>query len=111
MSALARADPSVIPLDLMAFVKDHGRLPRLGDDPAPWRYRGWLLWYVVELHALIPAVADRWGYHLRTLDTGKLLDEPIPQVAFTQPDNKVFPLLHDWPRLIGHDCGAWGDFR
>jgi hypothetical protein len=29
-----------------AFVERHGRLPRLGDAPPPWRYRGWLLPYV-----------------------------------------------------------------
>src|SRR5262245_19217649 len=111
MSALAHADPSVVPLDLAAFVNEHGRLPRLGEEPAPWRYRGWLLFYVIRQHALIPEVKDRWGYHLRTLEAGRLLDEPTPQIAFSQPDNKVFTLLREWSKLIGHDCGSWSDFR
>jgi hypothetical protein len=98
-------------VDLAAFLRRHGRLPRLGDTPAPWHYRGWLLPYVVQLHALIPAVADRWGYHLRTLEAGRLLDEPIPQVTFGVTDPKVFGLLHDWSRLVGHDLGGWSDFR
>ncbi len=99
------------PPDLTAFVQRGGRLPCLGDTPPPWHYRGWLLPYVIGLHGLVPAVADRWGYHLRTLEVGKLLDEPIPQIAFGPPDKKVFSLLHDWSRLIGRDCGGWGDFR
>src|SRR5262245_13139004 len=60
---------------------------------------------------MIPAVADRWGYHLRTLEAGKLLDEPIPPIAFGAPDNKVFSLLRDWSVLIGRDCGSWSEFR
>ena len=53
--------------DLSSFIQQQHRLPRLGDSPQPWTYRGWLLWYVIGLHALIPAVANRWDYHLRTL--------------------------------------------
>lgn len=97
--------------ELAAFVDAHERLPRLGDERTPWSYRGWLLPYVIELHGIVPAVANRWGYLLRTLELGKLLDEPIPQVAFGPPDTKVFALLHDWSRLIGYDCGGWSDFR
>src|SRR5262249_51706734 len=108
MSAPA-ASPAHVP-DLAAFLGRHGRLPRLGDKPAPWHFRGWLLPYVIELHALVPAVADRWGYHPRTLQAGRLLDEPIPQIAFGQPDRKVFGLLSDWARLVGRDCGGWSDF-
>ena len=86
------------------------RLPRLGDVPPPWSYRGWLLPYVIQLHALIPAVSDRWGYHLRTLDAGRLLDEPIPQISFGRSDNSVFSLLREWSRLVNCDCGGWSDF-
>jgi N-6 DNA Methylase len=103
--------PAAAPADLAAFLARERRLPRLGDAPAPWRYRGWLLPYVLLLHGLCPAVADRWGYYLRTLEAGRLLDEPIPPIAFGPPDRKVFSLLHDWSRLIGGDCGGWSDFR
>lgn len=112
---MAASALSVLPLapanDLVGFVNQNHRLPRLGDSQAPWHFRGWLLPYVIQLHALIPAVADRWGYQLRTLDAGKLLDETIPQIAFSSPNSKVFTLLHDWSRLIGRDCGGWSDFR
>src|SRR5262249_30679722 len=59
----------------------------------------------------VPAVADRWGYHLRTLEAGRLLEEPIPQVVFGPPDHKVFGLLQQWSALVGWDCGGWSDFR
>ena len=97
--------------DVFTFFKQNNRLPRLGDDRPPWTYRGWLLTYVILMHGQIPAVADRWGYHLRTLEAGKLLTEPIPQIAFGEPDKRVFMLLQDWARLIGRDCGGWSDFR
>jgi hypothetical protein len=99
------------PIDLSTFLAREHRLPRLGDVPPPWAYRGWLLPYVIELHAVVPAVADRWGYLLRTLEAGRLLDEPIPPIAFGPADPKVFGLLRDWSRLVGQDCGGWGDFR
>jgi hypothetical protein len=51
-------------LDLGNFLQQEVRLPHLGDDNNPWHYRGWLLPYVVQLHPVIPAVRDRWGYHL-----------------------------------------------
>lgn len=51
------------------------------------------------------------GYYLRTREAGRLLDEPIPQIAFGEPDKRVFTLLQDWSRLIGYDCGGWSDFR
>jgi len=101
----------VHPPDLTAFFCQHKRLPHLGDNPPPWHYRGWLLPYVIGLHETIPAVSNRWGYHLRTLEAGRLLDEPIPQIIYGSPNSKVFSLVHDWSRLIGWDCGGWSDFR
>jgi hypothetical protein len=111
MTTPATSPSTVRPLDLMAFFQRDRRLPRLDDAPPPWRYRGWLLLYVILIHERHPAVPDRWGYHLRTLEAGRLLDEPIPQIAFGAPDPRVFSSLHAWCRLIGRDCGGWGDFR
>jgi hypothetical protein len=111
MSPPAQTVQSTGAADVLALLARSGRLPRLGDDPPPWAYRGWLLPYVIGLHRLCPAVANRWDYYLRTLEAGRLLDEPIPQVAFGPPDDKVFRLLHEWSRLVGWDCGGWADFR
>jgi hypothetical protein len=111
MSVLARRPAPADSPDLIAFFQEHGRLPRVGDAPPPWRYRGWLLPYVIQLHGLVPAVADRWGYHLRTLEAGRLLDEPIPQVAFGPADSAVYARLRDWSQLVGRDGGGGADFR
>jgi hypothetical protein len=105
------AVPAVPAADLTAFVDREGRLPRLGDPVLPWRYRGWLLPYLFDLHELIPAVADRWGYLHRTLEAGRLLDEPIPQVRFGPPNNRVFALLQEWLGLAGRDGDGWDSFR
>jgi hypothetical protein len=97
--------------DVATLVAQNARLPRLGGAVPPWRNRGWLVPYVVELHRVIPAVANRWGYHSNTLKAGCLLAEPIPQIAFRSADKRVFSMLRDWSRLIGNDCGGWSDFR
>jgi hypothetical protein len=99
------------PVDVRAFLNHHGRLPCLGDDPPPWAYRGWLLPYVILLHEGCPAVGDRWGYQLRTLEAGRLLDEPIPRIKFGEADQRVFGLLRHWSSLVAWDCGGWSDFR
>ena len=102
---------SMLSVDLASFIGTENRLPRLGDLVPPWRYRGWLLPYVFLIHEFCPAVANRWGYYFRTLEAGKLLDDPIPQISFGAPDQHVFSLLRDWSSLIGEDCGGWSDFR
>jgi hypothetical protein len=70
-----------------------------------------LLPYVILIHENNPAGPNRWGYYLRTLEAGRLLNEPIPQITFGPPDTKVFSRLRDWCRLVGRDCGGWTDFR
>src|SRR6266705_740206 len=51
-----RPTGSTAAVDLAAYLNTYGRLPQLGDDPPPWRYRGWLLPYVHLQHAWCPAV-------------------------------------------------------
>lgn len=92
------------------FMLEHGRLPRIGDENPPWKYRGWLLPYVQGMH-LAGLAGNRWGYYLRTLEAGKLLDEPVPKVLFGAPDRKVISDLEKWPQLIGWDMGGWSDFQ
>lgn len=73
-------EPNGPPL-LSAFVNEYGRLPRIGDDHDPWTYRGWLLPYLAMCEA-DPRVSPRYSYVTRTLEAGRLLDEPIPQCRF-----------------------------
>ena len=96
--------------EVFHFLNRERRLPRIGDERAPWTYCGWMLPYVISLHAHplfgksldkksielnatvrsrnlyergIGHCPDRWGYHLRTLAAGELLDEPIPRIEFS----------------------------
>jgi hypothetical protein len=112
MTKLAIPLPHAPLPDLGVLLNQQHRLPRLGDAVAPWHFRGWLLPYVIQLHDLLPSVARRWSYHLRTLEAGHLLDEPIPQISFTAtPNGKILSMLHEWASLINFDCGGWSDFR
>ncbi len=66
---------------LSEFVNEYGRLPRIGDDHDPWTFRGWLLPYLAMCEA-DPRVSPRYDYVTRTLEAGRLLEEPIPQCRF-----------------------------
>ncbi len=115
MSAAAPAKSTVN--SVCDFFNEHGRLPRIDDSgPRPWHYWGWLLAYVILVNETHPAVPDRWGYHLRTLQAGKLLDEPIPRIEFSEhhygqslaPGLKMIQKLED---IIERDHGSWTAFN
>jgi hypothetical protein len=93
------------------FLQEHGRLPKLGDPEPPWTFKGWALPYVQQIHALHPDVPDRWGYLLRTLEAGHLLDEPIPPIHFGPTNQQVAGMLDRWTGTVGWDMGGWSDFR
>lgn len=98
-------------LECPEFVRCHDRLPSINDNPPPWRYRGWLLPYVQMFDIDHHGPSSRWGFFLRTLEAGKLLDEPIPRLELTRPDTGVQRSLEKWAALIGWDMGGWSDFR
>lgn len=68
--------------DISEFLLTNRRLPRIGDAIPPWRFRSWLLQYVILGHAGHPQCVDRWGYWRRTMERGALLGEPIPRINF-----------------------------
>lgn len=96
------------------FLIDNGRLPFITDDPKPWGYRGWLLPYrqMCEAHPLVP---KRYDYVLRSLDAGKLLDEPIPQVRFLgegEPATRQgMKMLEDMVGIVERRSHSWNNFR
>lgn len=101
------------PLLVCDFFNQHGRLPRLSDPgPPPWEYRGWLLAYVM-LVMETGKVPDRWTYHLKTIERGQLLDEPIPRMEFSDahfgrgPGMKMLTKLED---IIESKHGSWSGF-
>ncbi len=96
--------------DIDAFLDRNSRLPSIGDAIPPWQYRGWLLRYVIMGH-MGGKCSDRWGYHLRQMRAGKLLDEPIPQLIFGRPDRAVSRQIREWSEIVCYDNGGWSDFR
>lgn len=132
--------------EVIHFLNRERRLPRIGDDRAPWTYCGWMLPYVISLHAHplfgkalekksgqlatptlnnlyergIGHCPDRWGYHLRTLAAGTLLDEPIPRIEFRgEFENSVRRIweseregIAGWCHIVDHSDGySWDSFR
>lgn len=108
--------PDAVP-DIRLFLLIDGRMPRIGDPVPPWRFRGWLGWYVQEAHALnVAGFPDRWGY-LQTVHaawgpaTGEAdLDPgPIPRVDFGYADRKVMSDLTKAVEMAGATrYGGWG---
>ncbi len=89
------------------FMREHGRVPLIGDVKKPWQYRGWLLYYrlMAEVH---PGVGLRWDYWCRTMTAGKLLEEPIPQISFASAsDKQAMKDLDVWFRLVDQHTSGW----
>jgi hypothetical protein len=80
-AAIATADANNGTPSITGFFLEHGRLPFVDDPVKPWHYRGWLVPYLMMAEAH-PDIAPRYDYVMRTIENGKLLDEPIPQVRF-----------------------------
>jgi hypothetical protein len=69
--------PRVSAPDSQVYLSETGRLPRLGDEIAPWEYRGWLIPYVMGCHEAIESTGNRWGYWNEIMLTSALPDAPI----------------------------------
>lgn len=99
---------------LTRFFLENGRLPFITDEIKPWTYRGWLIPYLqmAEAH---PLVSKRYDYVMRTLDAGKLLAEPLPQIHFvgefeqaTKPGIKMLSKCLDH---VEQKSGSWNGMR
>lgn len=91
------------------FLAIHGRMPLVEEGEKPWQYKGWLLFYVQEMHAH-PGVdfPDRWGY-LATVKLGSADPGPIPRVEFGAPDSTVMRDLHKAVDIAGsYGARGWG---
>lgn len=90
------------------FVLDNGRLPAVTDEVKPWEYPGWIVPYI-QLCEAHPNIAPRYGYLLRTLEAGELLDEPLPKVSFVGeglPDAKPgMKMLADMVKIAENRTG------
>ena len=93
---------------LCRFLEQQGRLPRLSDPIPAYRYAGWALPMIIEGHRVLPEVQDRWGYHLRILDTQQVPDDPIPQIDFlNSPHPETLKHLHRWITISAQHESAW----
>jgi hypothetical protein len=97
--------------DINAFVLEQGRLPRLGDSVPPWQYRGWLLYYV-QLADSDRRLPGRWNHYLQTIEAGCVLDEPIPQIEFSEcPPSDGRKMLERCLDLIHRQDYSWSAFH
>jgi hypothetical protein len=101
--------------NLTRFFLENGRLPHLTDEVKPWNYKGWLLAYVMEIQRVHPQVVDRWGYHLKTLEAGRLLAEQIPRIEFSSEFDRDVAAgrreLEKWELIVSRALGVWDGFR
>lgn len=97
-------------VDINEFVLQHRRLPRIDDEIPPWDYRGWLLWHCQLAH-WHPEVVNRWDYYQRTLEAGRLLDEQIPRITFSDGgSNEAVRILQRALDPIFGELGSWAAF-
>lgn len=76
--------PRIIAKCYLDFIVSEGRVPRLGDYPPPYSYRGHLLFQVLLLSGA-DGFHDRWLYYFETLAAGRIPDRPIPALRFAAP--------------------------
>jgi hypothetical protein len=98
-------------LDVNKFVLEHGRMPFLSDPVPPWHYRGWLL-FQVQLADGHPGAPGRWLHYMRTLEAGRLLDEPIPRINFDpMPSPAGLKMIEKCVELLSYRDSPWTAFE
>lgn len=98
-------------LNVNKFVLEHGRMPFLSDPVPPWHFRGWLL-FQVQLADAHPGLAGRWIHYMRTLESGRLLDEPIPRISFgTMPSPEGLKMIEKCVGLLSYRGSPWTAFE
>lgn len=87
-------------MNFTEYILANGRVPTIADTPKPWTYRGWLMYY-----AMLYDPHKRWNYLQRTLDAGRVLDEPIPRIRFAPSEAG----RKEWQRWvnIAEQHGSW----
>lgn len=111
MRLATRSGEAPAALDVNKFVLEHGRMPFLSDPIPPWHYRGWLL-FQVQLADALPVAPGRWMHYIRTMEAGHLLDEPIPQIEFSNTaDPAGMAMLKKCIELLAHRGSVWSAFE
>jgi hypothetical protein len=110
MRLATRGGDAAAPLDVNKFVLEHGRMRFLSDPIPPWHYRGWLL-FQVQLADAHPVAPGRWRHYLRTMKAGHLLDEPIPEISFSNADPAGMKMITKCVDLLTHSGSVWSAFE
>lgn len=98
------------PVEWNAHLTRTGSVPVLADKIKPWAYRGWLRWYVMQIHAQHPKVSNRWGYFDQIITGGKLPAAPIPPIHWhldSQVPRQIEKLSNG---LMARGCGGYESF-
>jgi len=85
-------------------------MPRVGESPAPWEYRGWLLFYAQEIQRTHPAIPDRWGYLADTIAQKRFASTPIPKIEFVSSPPAIGSHIEECVRVLDRH-GFWRSFR
>jgi hypothetical protein len=86
-------------------------MPFLSDPIPPWHYRGWLL-FQVQLADGLPGAPGRWLHYMRTIEAGRLLDEPIPRISFTSmPSPAGLKMIEKCVELLSYRESPWTAFE
>jgi hypothetical protein len=110
MRLATRSGDAPAALDVNTFVLEHGRMPFLSDPISPWHYRGWLL-FQVQLADAHPDAPGRWAHYMRTFEAGHLLDEPIPEISFSNADPAGMKMIGKCVELLAHSGSVWSAFE
>ena len=96
----------------VAFIRQHGCTPALGDAKQPWEYKGWLMYYRLACEDRSDVV-PRWNYWAETMQAGRLLDKPIPKLVFheTTERDPEYKLVDKWIELVHQKNGTWDSVR
>ena len=96
--------------DLDRFLYLNGRLPRCGETPQPWEYKGWLTPYLLFGDSL-PAMRWNWFYGVREAGTISKVSGPIPRLHFGEPAADATRTIKRCLEIIEYRSGAWNAMR
>jgi len=102
-------------IDVNRFLMEQGRLPHVGDEIPPWKYRGLLLYYAQLGHAVCAETGHRWPWWMSVLETG-VLPGPIPKVHFGsravgQSLSAPLKQIQNALNVIDQEYGSWQGFE
>lgn len=98
-------------LTIVDFITKNNRVPLLNCNEDPWTYKGWLAFYVQQLHEFNNFnFPDRWGY-LTKIQFTKKITAPIPQINFGIPSEEAMHNFKQCTEVVWKSHGGWLGLR